>query len=115
MGMATGHRALSGQHGVPFEEPSMVVVTGVRIPCLDVTRLERWDDGHRLGAQGGWKEGRSFIQAGAGNLGPSLSGCEVTEGGPAEEGTDSPIGRITPLGRGENINEGGSHFHSVPE
>lgn len=79
MRTANGHRCLSSQHGVPLEEPPLVPVTHVHVPRLKVTRLERRDDGHRLGAQGGWKIGCSLVQAGAGHLGPSLSGREVSE------------------------------------
>lgn len=101
---ANGHRCLSSQHGVPLQEPASVAVTRVRIPRLKVARLERRDDGHGSGVQRRWKEGCSLIQAGAGDLGPSLSGCEVRERGPAEEGADSSTGRITPSGRGKNRN-----------
>lgn len=77
--IANGKAHLSSQHGVPLEEPRLVPVTRDRVAGLKVTRLERRDDGHRSGAEGGWQEGRTFIEAGAGNLSPSFPGCEVRE------------------------------------
>lgn len=102
--IANGHRCLSSQCRVPLEEPSLFPLTHIHVWRFEVAGLERGDDGHGTGAQRGWKEARSLIQAGAGDLGPSFSGRKVSERGPAEEGADPSASRITPLGRGKNRN-----------
>lgn len=94
--MANGHRCLRGQHGVPLEEASVGLLAGVRASRLNVARLERGDDGHGSGAQGGRQQRCPLVQAGAGHLGPPLSGRQVTERGPAEECAHSFVGGIIP-------------------
>lgn len=102
--MANGHCCLHSQHGVPLEEPSVGLLAGVRASHLNVARLERGDDGHGSGAQGGREQSRPLVQTGAGHLGPPLSGRQVTERGPAEECAHSFVGGIIPLDRRENRN-----------